>query len=123
MAAATACELSSAGRIPSFRIPVRFTGASGEGLGHITNFSKDGMFVSSPDLPESGGLLVLQFTTPTECEITMRSEVRWNTDELKESDLPSGFGLHLRDPGDEYRAFYRWALERAKVDSMVVRGR
>ena len=118
-----AAETRGHDRIPSFRIPVRFTGPGGEGLGHITNFSKDGMFVSSPDLPESGGLLVLQFTTPTEHEITMRSEVRWNTDEMKESDLPSGFGLQLRDPGEDYRAFYRWALERAKADSMVVRGR
>ena len=82
-----------------------------EGVGHLKNISRAGVFVRSSDLPRPGSLLVLQFESPTGRLVSLRGEVRWNTRGMAVAEEKAGFGVLLSEPPPEYREFFLWALE------------
>jgi hypothetical protein len=92
-----------------------------EGVGHLKNVSRAGLFVRSADLPRPGVPIALQFEAPTTGSlVNLRGEVRWNSDGLDTVAAQSGFGVMLHEPSLEFTEFFRWAVEQvAKEDEQV----
>ena len=68
-------------RVLTSRIPIRFMAEGTEGVGHLKNVSRAGMFVRSNDLPRPECSIAIQFDAPeTGVSINLRGEVRWTTD-------------------------------------------
>ncbi len=83
-----------------------------EGMGHVKNVSRAGMFVRSNDLPRPESAISLQFETPATGEsINLRGEVRWTTDGQGSAHPAPGFGVQLLEPPREFVEFFRWAVE------------
>jgi Tfp pilus assembly protein PilZ len=94
------------------RIPVRFVAEGAEGVGHLKNVSRAGLFVRSNDLPRPEAGIALQLEVPaTGALINLRGEVRWTTDGSGAADRAPGFGVQLREPSLEFTDFFRWAVE------------
>lgn len=88
-----------------------------EGVGHLKNVSRAGVFVRTADLPRPGAPVALQFESPpTGGMVNLRGEVRWSTDGLGAQTLHSGFGVLLHEPPREFSAFLSWALEQAEKE-------
>ena len=86
-----------------------------EGVGHLKNVSRTGLFVRSSDLPRPGVPIALQLETPTTgALVNLRGEVRWNSDGLGSATAQSGFGVMLHEPPLEFTAFFRWAVEQVE---------
>ncbi len=83
-------------------------------MGTLASISRAGFFVCSEHLPSPGAVIGVQFQTPERDLIDLRGEVRWNTGGLADVGVPPGFGVVLRDPPREWRAFFRWALALAE---------
>jgi hypothetical protein len=104
-------------RILTSRIPVRFMAEGSEGVGHLKNVSRAGLFVRSSDLPRPGAPIALQFEAPATGEmVNLRGEVRWNTDGLMHANVQSGFGVLLFEPSREFGDFFRWAVEQLEKE-------
>jgi len=82
-----------------------------EAVGQLKNVSRAGVFVSASELPRPGAPVALQFESPSGDSVNLRGEVRWVSQGAPESRVPTGFGVLLREPPGEYRAFFLWALE------------
>jgi hypothetical protein len=94
------------------RIPIRFMAEGAEGVGHVKNVSRAGLFVRSNDLPRPESAIALQFETPSTGEsINLRGEVRWTTDGQGSVDPSPGFGVQLHEAPRAFLEFFRWALE------------
>jgi hypothetical protein len=92
-----------------------------EGVGHLKNVSRAGMFVRSADLPRPGVPIALQFEVPTSGElVNLRGEVRWNSDGLGSATPQSGFGVMLHEPSREFTEFFRWAMEQVEKEDEPV---
>ena len=86
-----------------------------EGVGHVKNVSRAGLFVRSNDLPRPGATIALQFDAPTSgSSINLRGEVRWTTDSLSSGDPAPGFGVQIHEPPRDFAEFVRWAIEQAE---------
>jgi hypothetical protein len=101
-------------RIQVARIPVRFMAEGAESIGQLKNVSRAGVFVSASDLPRAGAPVALQFESPGGEAVNLRGEVRWISQGAPDSHVPTGFGVLLREPPREYRAFFLWALDQAE---------
>ena len=98
------------------RIPVRFMAEGAEGIGHLKNVSRAGMFVRSNDLPRPESSIAIQFDAPeTGVSINLRGEVRWTTDGHGIAGGP-GFGVQLHEPPREFTDFFRWAVEQGEKE-------
>ena len=87
-----------------------------EGVGHLKNVSRAGMFVRSSDLPRPESAIAIQFEAPeTGASINLRGEVRWTTDGHGISAGP-GFGVQLHEPSREFVDFLRWAIEQGEKE-------
>jgi PilZ domain-containing protein len=93
------------------RIAVRFMAEGAEGLGHLKNVSRAGMFVRSNDLPRPECTITIQFDNPTGGTVNLRGEVRWTTDGQGAVDRSPGFGVQILEPPREFAEFFRWAVE------------
>ena len=83
-----------------------------EGVGHLKNVSRAGLFVRSNDLPRPEAAISLQLEAPgTGALINLRGEVRWTTDGSGHPDGAPGFGVQLLEPSREFSDFFRWAVE------------
>lgn len=83
-----------------------------EGVGHLKNVSRAGLFVRSNDLPRPESAIALQFETPgTGISINLRGEVRWTTDGSGSADPAPGFGVQIHEPSIAFAEFFRWAVE------------
>ncbi len=98
------------------RIQVRFVAEGAEGLGHLKNISKAGVFIRSEEVPRSGASLAIQFDAPDGTLINLRGEVRWRTLDLMNPNVPPGFGVQLHEPSQPYREFFLWAAEQAEKE-------
>ncbi|MFI5314878.1 MAG: PilZ domain-containing protein [Myxococcota bacterium] len=99
-------------RVLTSRIPIRFVAEGAEGVGHLKNVSRAGLFVRSSDLPRPESTISLQFETPgTGGSINLRGEVRWTTDGQGSVDPSPGFGVQLHETPREFSDFFRWAVE------------
>ena len=88
-----------------------------EGVGHLKNVSRAGLFVRSNDLPRPESTISLQFETPgTGSSINLRGEVRWSSERLGADSSQSGFGVLLHEPPPEFREFFRWAIEQLEKE-------
>jgi hypothetical protein len=88
-----------------------------EGVGHLKNVSRAGLFVRSADLPRPGVPIALQFEMPaTGALVNLRGEVRWNTEGLGAAVPQSGFGVMLLEPSREFAEFFRWAVEQIEKE-------
>lgn len=87
-----------------------------ESIGQLKNVSRAGVFVSASDLPRAGAPVALQFESPVGEAVNLRGEVRWISQGVPDSHVPTGFGVLLREPPREYRAFFLWALDQAEKD-------
>ena len=88
----------------------------------LARISRAGLFVCSEHLPRPGAVVAVQFRLPEGDLMDLRGEVRWNTRPLEDVGVPPGFGVALRDPPREYRAFFRSVLVRAEGKSEAERG-
>lgn len=87
-----------------------------EGVGHLKNVSRAGMFVRSNDLPRPECSIAIQFDAPeTGVSINLRGEVRWTTDGNGLAAGP-GFGIQLHEPPREFTDFFRWAVEQGEKE-------
>jgi len=94
------------------RIPIRFMAEGAEGVGHLKNVSRAGLFVRSNDLPRPESVITLQFEMPaTGTAINLRGEVRWTSDGQGSVDPAPGFGVQIHEPPREFAEFFRWAVE------------
>jgi Tfp pilus assembly protein PilZ len=100
-------------RVLTSKIPVRFMAEGAEGVGHLKNVSRAGLFVRSNDLPRPEAAISLQLEIPgTNTLINLRGEVRWTTDGSgSTADGSPGFGVQLLEPSREFGDFFRWAVE------------
>jgi len=99
-------------RVLTSRIPIRFMAEGAEGVGHLKNVSRAGMFVRSNDLPRPESPITLQFDMPhSGTTINLRGEVRWSSDGQGSVDPAPGFGVQLLEPPREFQEFFRWAVE------------
>jgi hypothetical protein len=100
-------------RVVTSRIPIRFMAEGAEGLGHLKNVSRAGMFVRSSDLPRPGSAITLQFDLPTTGggTVNLRGEVRWTSEGQGSVDPSPGFGVQILEPPREFAEFFRWAVE------------
>jgi hypothetical protein len=96
------------------RIPVRYLAEGREAIGHLKNVSKAGVFIRGQDLPSPGSPVALQFRSPSGILVDLRGQVRWNTEGLLNTDVPSGFGVRVYEPPREYRDFFQWVLGEAE---------
>jgi hypothetical protein len=104
-------------RIVTSRIPIRFMAEGVEGVGHLKNVSRAGLFVRTVDLPRPGAPVALQFESPsTGSLVNLRGEVRWSTDGLGAPTLQAGFGVLVHEPPRDFAEFLRWALEQAEKE-------
>lgn len=88
-----------------------------EAIGQLKNVSRAGVFVSTAELPRPGAPVALQFESPGGETVNLRGEVRWISQGAPDSCVPTGFGVLLREPPREYRAFFVWALDQAEKDA------
>lgn len=88
-----------------------------EAIGQLKNVSRAGVFVSTGELPRPGAPVALQFESPAGEAVNLRGEVRWISQGAPDSRVPTGFGVLLREPPREYRAFFLWALDQAEKDA------
>jgi hypothetical protein len=88
-----------------------------ESIGQLKNVSRAGIFVSTSELPRPGAPVALQFESPGGQPVTLRGEVRWISQGAPDSRVPTGFGVLLREPPSEYRAFFLWVLDQPEKDS------
>jgi hypothetical protein len=103
-------------RVLTSRIPIRFMAEGAEGVGHLKNVSRAGMFVRSNDLPRPECSIAIQFDAPeTGVSINLRGEVRWTTDGNGLAAGP-GFGVQLHEPPREFADFFRWAVEQGEKE-------
>jgi hypothetical protein len=94
------------------RIPVRFMAEGAEGVGHLKNVSRAGLFVRSNDLPRPEAAITLALEVPgAGGSINLRGEVRWTTDGSGSRDPAPGFGVQIYEPTREFTDFFRWAQE------------
>lgn len=97
-------------------ITVRYLAEGQEGVGHLVNVSRAGLFVRAVELPSEGSAVALQFRTPSDSLVDLRGEVCWTSGaELDGGRLP-GFGVRLHEPPQEYREFFRWVLSGAEQE-------
>jgi hypothetical protein len=101
-------------RIRLEQIPVRYLAEGCEGIGHLRNVSRAGVFIHAEELPPAGTVVALQFRSPSGALVDVRGLVRWGTDGPGELDGSPGFGVMLNEPAREYLEFVRWALEQAE---------
>ncbi len=87
-----------------------------ESVGRLKNISRAGIFVSTQELPRPGAPVALQFDTPLGRPVNLRGEVRWISQGIDASGVPTGFGVLLNEPPGEYREFFLWAAEQAEKD-------
>ena len=88
-----------------------------EGIGHLKNVSRAGMFVRSNDLPRPEASIAIQFDAPeTGVSINLRGEVRWTTDGHGGIAAGPGFGVQLHEPPREFNDFFRWAVEQGEKE-------
>jgi len=95
---------------------VRFIADGAEGVGHLKNVSRAGVFVCARELPRAGAPVALQFESPAGDSVNLRGEVRWTTQGAAASGVPTGFGVLLHEPPREYRAFFLWAADQSEKD-------
>ena len=85
------------------RIYVSFRSPDVNGLGHIKNINKEGVFIRSFDLPPTGSnvRLVIELSDGPKVEVT--GVVAWTTGQLpKGSKAEPGFGVKLDRCTDPY---------------------
>ncbi len=88
-----------------------------EGVGHLKNVSRAGLFVRTPDLPRPGAPVALQFESPSSGGlVNLRGEVRWSTDGLGALAPQAGFGVLVHEPTRDFADFLRWAIEQAEKE-------
>lgn len=109
-------------RIETPELPLRVLCNGEESLGTLASVSRAGLFVCSAQLPPPGAVVGVQIRLPEGGLIDLRGEVRWNTESLVEAGVPQGFGVVLRDPPREYRAFFRSVLASAEGKGKAERG-
>ena len=109
-------------RIEVPEIPLRFLCEGEESLGTLARISRAGLFVCSEHLPRPGAVVAVQFRLPEGKLMDLRGQVRWNTETLASAGVPPGFGVVLREPPRECRAFFRTVLARAEGKSEAERG-
>ena len=90
---------------------MRFVSEGVEIVGTLGNVSKAGMFVTASDLPRISARIALEFRMPAGLVVNVTGEVRWTTADQSRPDLPSGFGVLVREIPREYVEFFRWASE------------
>jgi len=99
-------------RVLTSRIPIRFLAEGSEGVGHLKNVSRAGLFVRSNELPRPESPITLQFEMPhTGTAINLRGEVRWTSEGQGSVDPSPGFGVQILEPPREFQEFFRWAVE------------
>jgi hypothetical protein len=82
------------------------------GLGYVRNLSKEGMFISSDQLPQPGAPIALTIETPGGNKIDLNGTVRWTTAQLPNaSGAPAGFGVRF-EHSPAYRQLYEALLLR-----------
>jgi hypothetical protein len=97
-------------------ITVRYLAEGQEGIGHLVNVSRAGLFVRTVELPAEGSAVALQFRTPDGSLVDLRGEVCWTCPAgLAGGRLP-GFGVRLHEPPQEYREFFHWVLRGAEQE-------
>jgi hypothetical protein len=101
-------------RIRLEQIPVRYLAEGCEGVGHLKNVSRAGVFIHAEELPPAGAVVALQFRCPSGVLVDVRGLVRWGTESPDELDGSPGFGVMLHEPARDYLEFVRWAVEHAE---------
>jgi hypothetical protein len=97
-------------------ITVRYLAEGQEGIGHLRNVSRAGVFIRAVELPPEGAAVALQFRTPDGALVDLRGEVCWTSRDGVDGEGGIGFGVRLHEPPQEYRAFFRWVLLRAEQE-------
>jgi hypothetical protein len=97
-------------------ITVRYLAEGQEGIGHLRNVSRAGVFIRALELPSEGAAVALQFRTPDGDLVDLRGEVCWTHPGAVDADGTPGFGVRLHEPPREYREFFRWVLRRAELE-------
>lgn len=97
-------------RIP--RIQVRYLAEGIEGVGHLKNVSRAGLYVRTGEIPRVGAGVALQFRTLSGALVDLRGEVRWSSRGLADPEVVPGFGVLLHEPPREFREFYLWVASR-----------
>jgi Tfp pilus assembly protein PilZ len=107
-------------RLPRFRLNagVRFTAASCEGDGSISNLSEGGLFIHTDQRPRVGEQVRVEFLR-TQRDIQIGGEVRWTTP--GGSKEPGGFGVEIHTSTEDYGELLnnvakRWATRRTEAE-------
>jgi hypothetical protein len=92
-------------------VPVEFRSDTLRGVGEITNISKAGLFIRAHLLPMPGDRLAITVRPASPSSFVVHGAVRWNTDQLPESERPSpGFGVLISDDDPRFLAFFEEML-------------
>jgi hypothetical protein len=92
-------------------VPVEFRSAALRGAGEITNISKAGLFIRARLLPLPGDELAITIRPASPASFVVRGAVRWNTDQLPESERVSpGFGVLVPESDPRFLAFFEEML-------------
>ena len=93
------------------RIPAAFEAGKLRGKGHIKNVSKEGLFVRTSALPNTGASVRVVFHDRHGSKIEVRGTVRWTTAQLPPDEKAKpGFGVYIPRGNDAFDEFFEQIL-------------
>lgn len=94
-------------------IPARFQCEGRTQRGHITNITKEGLFLRTSSLPPPGASIRVIFETQDGSKIEVAGSVRWTTGQLPAScETGPGFGMRIENVTQEFLEFFEQMLLR-----------
>ena len=93
------------------RIDARFHSGRLRGLGQVGNLSKQGLFIRSEQLPQTGAPIDVTIEMLNGQKVEISGRVRWTTDQLPGcEDTPRGFGVIIDGHVPGYLDFFESLL-------------